>query len=70
MRGLEKEITLTFQRYVILDAERQLTGSLKVNTDLYQGSYRTTETTVTTALTSFSLGMFMFRPSDVVTFGL
>lgn len=38
--GLEKNIILKFQRYVILNAKRQLTGSLKVTTDLCQGSYR------------------------------
>ena len=40
MRGLEKEITLTFQRYVILDAKRQQTGSLKVKIDLCQENHK------------------------------
>lgn len=40
LRGLEKEITLTFSGHVILDAQRQSTGSLKVKIDLCRGSYR------------------------------
>ena len=36
LRGLEKGITLTFQRYVIVDAKRQYIGSVKVNIDLCQ----------------------------------
>ena len=39
LKGLEK-LTLKFQRYVVLDAKRQQTGSLQVKTDLCQGSYR------------------------------
>ena len=35
----KKEITLTFQKYAILDAKRQWTASVKVETDLCQGRY-------------------------------
>lgn len=39
-RGFRKDgMTPTFQGHVILGAERQWMGSLKVKTDLRQGSY-------------------------------
>lgn len=31
----EREVTLTFQRYVIIDAKRQKTGSIEVSMDLF-----------------------------------
>ena len=39
LRGLEKEITLTFQRDVTVDAERQWPGSVKVKINLCQGIF-------------------------------
>lgn len=39
-QGLEKKMILTFQRYVILDAEDRGQGSLKAKRDLCWGFYR------------------------------
>ena len=37
--GLDKG-NLTFQRYVIIDAKRQQTGSIKVKTDFHEGTFK------------------------------
>lgn len=38
-KGPGKEITMSFQRYVTLNAKRHQTGSLKVMIDICQESY-------------------------------
>lgn len=40
LRGLEKEVTLAFQRCFILDAEERGLGSHNVEIDFCRGSYR------------------------------
>lgn len=64
-RGLEKGITLTFHRSVMLDTKRQQTGSLKVKINLCQRSHR--PRTRLPAITRFELQIFMFRQSVEVT---
>ena len=56
---------MTFHRCVTLDAKRQQTDSLKVQTDLCQGSYR--PRMALPAVTRFQLGMFTFGPPHAVT---
>lgn len=63
VRGLEK-ITLTIQRYVILDAKGQSTGSVKIKT--FDKEHTSLGHEYTPKI-PFQLEILSFRPFDVVT---